>query len=123
MTEKIPTFIARKATKEDLKRLNEIHPSTDGSELQEKDLEKMIVLEINGKVRGMLFYNPEKQTFSEATANPLIRKFVAGIAKSDFNKEKNDEAFKKLLKKYGAKKLAQMYEAKIDELTKKDNPQ
>ena len=118
MTEKIPTFIARKATKEDLKRLNEIHSSTDGNELQEKDLEKIIVLEINGKVRGMLFYNPGEQTFSEATANPLIRKFVANLAKKDFEKAKKDKGFEKIFKKYGAAKLAKMYEDQMDELTK-----
>ena len=114
---KIPVFIARKAIKTDLKRLNEIRFSTD-EEIKEKDLNKIIVLEINGKVSGIYSYDPTKQTFSEATSNPIIRDFVAGIAKKEIELEKDDKEFAKLMKKYGPAKLAKMYEEKMEELIK-----
>ena len=114
---KIPGFIARKAIKTDLKRLNEIRFSTD-EEIKEKDLNKIIVLEINGKVSGIYSYDPTKQTFSEATSNPIIRDFVAGIAKKEIELEKDDKEFAKLMKKYGPAKLAKMYEEKMEELIK-----
>jgi hypothetical protein len=116
--EKIPLFVARKATKKDLKRLNEIRFAKD-DEIQEKDLDKIIVLEINGKVRGMHSYNPTKQTFSEATSTPIISEFVAGLAKSEINMEKENKEFEKLIKKYGSARLAKMYEEKLEKLIKK----
>ena len=86
--------------------------------IHEKDLNKIIVLEINGKVSGIYSYDPTKQTFSEATSNPIIRDFVAGIAKKEIELEKDDKEFAKLMKKYGPAKLAKMYEEKMEELIK-----
>lgn len=91
MTKKKDLIVVRKATKRDLEKLNERY-SMDGKRFNENDLERLIVIEVNGKVAGIKEYNPNTHNFFDATNDPIIKYFIprAQQLKAEGKKKKNN---------------------------------
>ena len=112
----VPVTVVRKAVRKDLKVLNKKFYVDKKHQLEEKDLANLIVLEINGKVRGIVSYEPEQQSFFNASDHPLIKEIGSILARSEIARKEDNLELKRLVKKYDAEKLASVYEEKMKEV-------
>ena len=92
--QKEPVFVARKATKKDLRTLNKKFGLVKN--FKETDIQNIIILEVNGAIEGIQVYDSKKHNFFEVTRSSLAKDLVLG-------KIKTEKSNKKLFTKFGTK--------------------
>ncbi len=114
MTKNKPSAIVyRKANEKDLPKLNREFGLGE-QRFQEKDLDNLLTIEINGEIRAIAPYEKE-QGFKGKANDPTIS-FMAKTIQETESRNKNPSHLDKLLKKYGSKKAAEMYEDHVEKL-------
>lgn len=111
--ERIPVFVSRKATVQDLPVLNEKFYSGKEQKLGEADLGFLVVMEINGKVRGLVSYDGSRKGFLEVSGNSVVLEVGKLAAEAEFERASTDSEGRVLAEKHGVEEAAKIFEKQM----------
>lgn len=116
MPQKKPSArVFRKAENKDLQEINKKFGMV--KKYTEKDLDQLAIIEINGKIRAITPYTKE-QGFKARINDPLINTFTRIVEETENKSKEASLELKKLIKKHGKKKVAKMYQEKMNKIFK-----